>query len=105
MTEHVTHTPDHIHVVHRTWSPSHIVYGVLDIIEVLLALRLVFKLLGANTANALVQFLYNLTAPLVAPFVGIFPAPQGVFFEWGTVIAMLAYTILAYLIVRILDLE
>lgn len=103
MAQHVTHTPDHVHVVHRNWTPAHITYSLLDIIEVFLALRLVLKLFGANTGSAIVQFLYGVTQPLVAPFAGIFPAPENIFFEWGTVVAMLAYAILVYLIVRLLN--
>ncbi len=108
MAEHVVHTTEHEgghvrHVVHILTAGS-IVYSILDLIEVLLALRLVLKLFGANTGNAIVSVFYSATGPLVAPFVSMFPNANTVF-EWGTVISMLAYAILAYLIVRLFSLE
>ena len=82
-----------------------VVYLVLGIIEALLALRLILRLLGANSANAFVGLIYNLTYPLIVPFTGIFalPANLGVAgFELATLIAMVIYALIAYLIVAII---
>lgn len=79
-----------------------IIYLILSIIEVLLALRLILRLLGANSAHPLVSLIYNLTYPLILPFSGIFslPADLGVAgFELATLIAMVAYALIAYLII------
>jgi len=45
---------------------------LFDVLEILLALRFVFKLLGANPSSEFVNFIYNLSAVFVAPFAGIF---------------------------------
>ncbi|HKW77547.1 MAG TPA: YggT family protein [Candidatus Limnocylindria bacterium] len=47
------------------------------VLEVLLLLRFVFKLAGANANQALVAALYGVTEPLVRPFQGIFAEPAG----------------------------
>jgi len=75
---------------------------LLTVVETLLLFRFVFKLFGANSGNGFVSFIYDLTAPLTAPFRGIFatPADNGAILESATVVAMIAYAILAYLIVR-----
>jgi uncharacterized protein YggT (Ycf19 family) len=89
--------------VYRSPATS-IVYYILNVIEIILALRLIFRLLGANPGNGLVNFLYTISAPLVAPFVGIFrqPVVSGSVLEWSTVIAMIIYAVVAYLIVQLI---
>jgi hypothetical protein len=91
-------------VPERTRRPYAVVYYILNVVEILLLLRLVFKALGANAANAFVSFLYAITQPFVAPFVGIFrqPVTQGSVLEWSTIIAMIVYAIVAYAIVQLL---
>jgi uncharacterized protein YggT (Ycf19 family) len=88
-------------------SAERVVYYILNLVEILLVLRLIFRLLGANPNNGLVNFLYTLTAPLVAPFVGIFrqPVVSGSVLEWSTVIAMIIYALVAYLIVHFIRLS
>lgn len=49
--------------------------GLFGLIEGLLMLRVVLKLFGANAAAPFVHWLYGVTAPLLAPFSGAFPAP------------------------------
>lgn len=45
---------------------------VMTIIEVLLFLRLVFMLFGANASNGIVRWVYSVSNAFVAPFNGIF---------------------------------
>ena len=49
-----------------------VVDTVFGIIEVLLILRVILLALGANSGNGLVDGIYNITEPLVAPFIGVF---------------------------------
>jgi uncharacterized protein YggT (Ycf19 family) len=49
-----------------------IVSLVFGILAVLVALRIVFLLLVANESNPIVDFIYAVTEPFVAPFRGIF---------------------------------
>ena len=46
-------------------------------IDVLLLVRFLLKLLGANAQQPFVAALYRMTEPLVRPFQGIFPEPAG----------------------------
>lgn len=59
------------------WTVTNVVTLIFSVLEVLLLLRFVFKLTGANSDQALIQALYGATEPLVRPFQGIFPEPQG----------------------------
>ena len=81
----------------RYWIAS-IVYFILGVLEVILGLRLLFRLLAANPENGFISFLYNLSYPFVAPFNGIFgnPGMNGSVFEVSTLIAMLVYALLAW---------
>lgn len=85
-----------------------IVYYILGIIEVLLAFRLVFKLLGANPMSPFIQFIYFVSGIFHAPFSGIFSqgtargAETTAVFEPSTVIAMIVYAIIAWGIVKLI---
>jgi uncharacterized protein YggT (Ycf19 family) len=81
-----------------------VLYYILDVIELLLLTRFVLKIFGANSRTPFVGFMYQLTEPLVAPFRGIFPpvAEQGLVIEWATVVAMIVYALLTYLIIRLI---
>lgn len=85
-------------------TPFSFINLLFDTAEAFLGVRFLFKLLGANAANWLVRFLYGVTEPLVAPFAGIFRnfSQSGFFFEWSSLIAMLAYGLLALAFARLL---
>jgi uncharacterized protein YggT (Ycf19 family) len=59
------------------WTATNVVTLIFTVLEVLLLLRIVFKLTGANSNQPLIRALYGATEPLVRPFQGIFPEPQG----------------------------
>ena len=59
------------------WAVTRIVTLLFTVLEVLLLLRFILKLFGANANQALVSGLYRITEPLVRPFQGIFPEPSG----------------------------
>ena len=63
---------------HRpVWTVTSVVTLIFTVLEVLLLLRFVFKITGANANQALVAALYRITEPLTRPFQGIFPEPAG----------------------------
>ncbi|HEX9494691.1 MAG TPA: YggT family protein [Candidatus Limnocylindria bacterium] len=55
------------------WTVTRVVTLLFTVLEVLLLIRFVLKLLGANPAQPLVSGLYAITEPLVRPFQGIWP--------------------------------
>ncbi len=87
-----------------------LVYLLLIILESILALRFIFKLLGANPENIFIQFLYNMTLVFVVPFQGLFGSSlQNSIrvslydLEFTTLVAMGVYALLSYIVVRIID--
>ncbi len=83
-----------------------IIYIIFSIIMLLLAFRLLFSLLGANPANMIANFVYLTSAPLVAPFFGLFTrTPQlGIAgFEFETLIAMVDYGLIAAVFSRLVS--
>lgn len=96
------------HKSHDQLRPQRIVYYILGVIEVLLAFRLVFKLLGANPASPFVSFIYTLTQIFLYPFTGIFPmaTTKGLenqaIIEPATLIAMIIYAVIAWGIVKLI---
>lgn len=83
---------------------ARVVWFIAGIILVLLALRFLFALLGANASNGFANFIYTATHPLVAPFFGVFgynfTAGQARF-ETFTLLAMLIYALIAYGIAKL----
>lgn len=81
------------------------IWYLVGIVDVLLALRLAFYMFGAR-AVGFTDFLYSVTDPLVAPFRGIFPAPQvdGAYFDTASLVAIIAYALLGWVISRLIDL-
>jgi len=88
------------------FDPGRIIFYLTDFIEATLLIRFVLRAAGANPGSGFVSFMYALTAPLVAPFRGIFPNPgqAGYVIEWSTLVAMLIYGLIAILLVRLLRL-
>src|SRR5438094_9699528 len=52
------------------------VWWIVGFIDVLIAIRIVLKLFGANVGAPFVRFMYDVTCPVVAPFHGIFNTTQ-----------------------------
>jgi len=80
------------------------VYLIFGVIEALLLIRFVLRALGANPQAGFAQFIYGITAVLVAPFVGLFGTPQsgGSALELSTLVALVVYPLLGWLIAKLL---
>ena len=59
------------------WSVTRVVVLLFTVLEVILLLRFVLKLAGANANQPLVRSLYAVTDLLTRPLQGIFPEPSG----------------------------
>jgi hypothetical protein len=91
-------------VDHTTNVAARVIATIGSILVALLGIRFVLMLLGANQGNAIVNFVYTLTAPFAAPFFGMFryQAQYGIVrFEFETLIAMAFYGLLTWLLVRL----
>jgi hypothetical protein len=69
----------------------------------LILIRFILKALGANPSAGFAQFIYGITAPLVAPFYGLFgnPSAQGSVLELHSIVALIVYALLAWLIAKL----
>jgi hypothetical protein len=81
-----------------------IIWYILGIIEVLLGLRFVLKLLGANPLATFTDIIYSITSVFVSPFVSVFRTsyPAGTAFEWTTLLAMFIYYLVAFGFLKLL---
>lgn len=83
-----------------------IVWFIVGLINILIAIRFVLLLLGANNDAGFVEFIYSITNILVAPFIGIFGAPTiGVsVFEISSLLAILIYSLIGWGITKLITL-
>ena len=86
------------------YQVTRLVWFIVSALEILLLFRFLMRLLGANAAADFTQIVYRISDPFISPFRAVFPteAVEGNVFEWGTLLAIIVYWFLAWLIVRIL---
>lgn len=92
-------------------TAQNLVWYILGIIEIMLALRFILKLLGANAASSFVNFIYSVTGLLTAPFDNIFGVSSAnagqthSVFEPSIIVAGLVYALIAWGIVGLLTIN
>jgi hypothetical protein len=82
---------------------TQIVWYILGLIEILLAFRLVLKMLAANPGAGFTSFIYGTTYIFAAPFLNVFRVSrvEGNVFEWTTLLAMFVYLVVAWGIIKL----
>lgn len=83
---------------------SRIIWYIAGVLLVLLGLRFIFALLGANPSNGFANFIYSASHPFVSPFFTLFgySIHYGVSqFEIFTLVAMAIYALIAYGLVKL----
>ena len=82
------------------------VWWIVGFIDVLIAIRFVLKLFGANVGASFVRFMYDVTWPLVAPFHGIFNTTQQgrSILEPESLVAIAIYALIGWGIVSLIRL-
>jgi YggT family protein len=90
---------------------SRLVWFLVGVLAVLLAIRFVLLVSGANENAGFAQMIYGVTAPFVAPFKGLFgsnltyPGAAGTgVFEPEALVAILVYALIGFAIVKIAQL-
>lgn len=80
---------------------SRVVTYVFSVIEVLVAIRFVLKLLGANAQAGFVAMIYSVSGVFMVPFTAIFKTQQasGSIFELSALVAIAIYALIAWGIV------
>jgi hypothetical protein len=86
-----------------TFKATQLIWLFLGILEVLIALRVMFRLIGVNSENLFASFLYGVTYLFVLPFETLIGAPAvgNMVFEVSSIIAMIVYLLMAYGLERI----
>ena len=76
---------------------------VVGIIELLLAFRLIFEFFVVNTSTPFVDWLYGVTAPLVAPFAKILPnwKVSGYVVDFATIAALIVFALAGALLMML----
>lgn len=82
---------------------NQVIWYILGTVEVVLAFRILLKLLGANAQSGFTSFIYAISNPFALPFAGVLgiTGVSEMILEWSTLIAMAVYAILAYGIVAL----
>jgi hypothetical protein len=82
---------------------SAVVMFVFGVIEVLIAIRFVLTLLGANAEAGFVKLVQGMSGPFMAPFNAIFntQSVSGATFEWSALVAIAVYALIAWGIVAL----
>jgi hypothetical protein len=86
-----------------TYKVIQLIYLVFGLIDALIAIRFILKALGANPEAGFARLVYGLTALFMAPFAGLLasvPSDLGVI-ELDAIVALMAYTLLAWLLAKL----
>jgi hypothetical protein len=90
---------------------SRFVWFIIGVMDILLAIRFVLLLAGANPDAGFAQLIYNATNWMVAPFSGLFGAPltySGAVtagrFAPEVLVAMIVYILVGFLITKLAEL-
>jgi len=85
-----------------TVKATQLVWLLFGILEALIALRIGLKLIGANPASPIAEFIYGFTSLFLLPFAGLTATPSagGMVLEISSVIAMLVYALIAWALER-----
>lgn len=86
------------------YQVTRLVWAILALLEVMLGLRFLLKLIGANAASGFGTFIYSLTALFVAPFNGLLSSwsAGNSILEVTTLVAMAIYALVFWGAVRVL---
>jgi len=91
----------------KSETTEYLIYYIFGALEVLLAFRLVLKIMGANISSAFVGFIYGLSGIFIMPFEGIFRrgVSEGLetasVLEPATLVAIIVYAFLGWGIVKL----
>jgi len=81
-------------------------YACLVLIETLVAIRFVFKLIGANAQNTIVSRVYELSSVFVAPFQGIVTGDWKFgryFVDVDALVSLVIYMLIAFVTIEIIN--
>lgn len=83
-----------------------IIYLIMSIVNGLILLRVLLSLFGANRSNVFADSIYSVTSPLVSPFRTLFSVDTrvgetGGRFEIESIVAIVVYSLMAWVLIRV----
>ena len=84
-----------------------LVYFLAGLLAIVIAIRVVLRLLAANPDSGFARLIYGLSGPLVAPFRGILGTPgagNGAVFEASSLLAIAIYFLVGWIVARVIRL-
>jgi uncharacterized protein YggT (Ycf19 family) len=77
---------------------------IVGVVDILIAARFLGKLFGASSQSAFANFVYQVSAPLVAPFTGIFgdTGSRTNTFETASLVAIVVYAVIGWGLVALI---
>ncbi len=92
-------------------TAQNVIWYILGFIEILLGLRFILKVLGANASSSFVDLIYNVTKILTAPFDSIFGVTSATagtthsVFEPSILVAAAVYALIAWGIAKLITIN
>lgn len=103
---HEEHVVQNVNLEYREtiYKVSQIIWLLFGGLEALIGIRVILMLIGANPANGFTAFVYQLTQLFLWPFQSLIANPtfQNMTLEVTSIIAMIVYALLGWLIVRMI---
>lgn len=80
------------------------IWWATGIVEGLIGLRIILRMMAANPGNPFASFIYGITNVFLWPFQTLVanPSSDGIVLEISSIIAMMVYLVLAWVIVELL---
>lgn len=81
-----------------------LLYFAFAVVEILIALRVLLRLIAANPESGFARFIYATTAPFIAPFRNLVADPSarnGSTLEISSILAIVIYLLLNWLLARL----
>lgn len=77
---------------------------IVGVVEILIAARFLGKLFGASAHSAFVNFIYQVSGPIVSPFTGIFgdTGSKTNTFETASLVALVVYAVIGWGVVALI---
>ena len=82
----------------QNFRAAAVVWFVVGVVEIFIAARFLGKLFGASAQSAFVNFMYQVSGPMVAPFTGIFgdTGTRTNTFETASLVALVVYAVIGW---------
>lgn len=103
---HEQHVVENVNLEHRenVYKISQFIWLLFGGLEALIGIRVILMLIGANQGNWFTAFVYQLSSLFLWPFQNLITNPsfQNMTLEVTSIIAMIVYALLGWLLVRLI---